>query len=113
MYYAPNVPAGIGRVRPDERYGQCDETIATCQANWNASVINPNNYQISNNGTVLSGVITNVQYGLNEAATLGLSAVGTNKYQLVLTFSVNTPGTPPLGSGNYTIKAVVRPADDR
>ena len=49
--------------------------------------------------------MVHVDYGLNEASLLGLSAVGTNKYQVVLTLDADrsTPGNQGLTSGNYAV----------
>jgi len=83
-----------------------EQQIATAEAQWEKSALNPEAYQILSNGTALNGVIVGVQYGLNAAVDAGLAAVGSNKYQVVLTFDYNQAiaGYQPLPLGNYTVK---------
>ena len=78
------------------------------------SVYNPANYQIYNaTGNQLSGVITNISYGVSDVAqvaqTDGLAnTVPDNKWEVVLTLD-NEPGVAgnhPLPDGTYTLKVL-------
>jgi hypothetical protein len=77
------------------------------------SVLNPANYQIYNNtGTLLSGVITHVDYGLSEqaqvAASDGTNPIPDNKWEVILTLDGNPSlaGNQPLPAGTYTLKVL-------
>jgi hypothetical protein len=60
------------------------------------SVTNPANYRLVHDGTLLSNVITNIQFGLNPA---------TNKWEAVLTLDGNggASGVVPLDDGLYQL----------
>jgi hypothetical protein len=79
--------------------------LANCQTSWAQSALNPTCYDVQyydkqlQQWFSLSNAVTSVQYGLNEAALVGLSAVGTNKYQVVLTLGQG------LASGSYRVVA--------
>ena len=83
-----------------------EQQIALAEEKWEKSVLNPEAYQILSNGTALNGAIVKVEYGLNAAVDAGLATVGSNKYQVVLTFDYNQSksGNQALPVGNYTIK---------
>ncbi len=70
-----------------------DEEMTTTGPN---SVTNPANYRLVRNGSLLSNVITSIQFGLNPA---------TNKWEAVLTLDGNgsASGVVPLDDGQYQL----------
>ena len=94
-----------------------DEAMYDNPTHTGDAVSNPANYALIKNGVPMVGVITQVQYGLDEAANLAnmnptlysdLSTVPTDHYEIVLT--IDTSGTAAkhvgLGTGNYTVQLV-------
>ncbi len=81
-----------------------DEDMMTTGPN---SVTNPNNWAVMKDGVLLTGGISQIYYGMNEAATR-LGAPASNKWEavLVLNGSGNSQTTTPyLLNGHYQIVA--------
>ncbi|MHB1033894.1 MAG: trypsin-like serine protease [Pirellulales bacterium] len=72
-----------------------------------SSVTNPANWQLMRDGLLVTGGVSNVEYGLNRASELGLGPV-TNKYEAIVKFDSNglSPGTPTLIGGSYRLVAL-------
>ncbi|MHC4400564.1 MAG: trypsin-like serine protease, partial [Planctomycetota bacterium] len=69
------------------------------------SVLNTANWQLRQDGTLLFGGISNVQYGLNLAFAMGLTSTPTDKYEALVTFDADPTesGIQALGQGAYTL----------
>ena len=84
------------------------------------SVLNTNNWVLTQNGVEIPFGVVDVQFGLNKASELAgrpdafggtyeLSAIPTNKWEAVLTLDANgglVPGMTSLGSAEYKITAL-------
>ncbi|MDI9446534.1 MAG: proprotein convertase P-domain-containing protein, partial [Planctomycetota bacterium] len=84
------------------------------------SVLNTNNWVLTQNGVEIPFGVVDVQFGMNKAAELAgqpdafggtyeLSEIPTNKWEAVLTLDANgglVPGVFPLGSAEYRITAL-------
>jgi len=80
-----------------------DEELSTSGVN---SVLNTANWSLFKDGVARSGMISKIDFGMNMSTTLGLTSVGSNKWEAVLTFDGNagSAGTPALGAGHYEIR---------
>ena len=69
------------------------------------SVLNPDNWEIDRENVPMVGSIASVQFGLDEAYTLGLESSPSGKYEAVVTFDADpsTTALEPLGGGDYTL----------
>ncbi|MBR6435415.1 MAG: hypothetical protein IKS45_02800, partial [Thermoguttaceae bacterium] len=80
-------------------------------ADWDNSVINPENYQLTKDGTPLQGVITDIYYGMNISQFIldengnPLSEFGSNKWEAVIMLDSS------LVNGSYEIVANKRLED--
>ncbi len=87
-----------------------DALISQLSRNYSDSVTNPNNYSLLRGTTLLGGVISEIQFGMNKAADLaveyGLNPIPTNKWEAVITFDADafTAELEPLPVGTYTIQ---------
>ena len=84
-----------------------DEDMMNTGVTGANSVINPNNWALMFNGTLVSGGIAKIYYGMNEGATR-LGAPASNKWEAVI--ELNGSGnsqttTPYLQDGHYQIVA--------
>ncbi len=85
-----------------------DEEMMTSST---ASVTNTDNWALLKDGVAVLGGISSIDFGMNRAAdlatALGLSAIGSNKWEAVITLDGNgvAAGVTPLGSGHYEIVA--------
>jgi len=81
-----------------------DEKLATSGTH---SVTNLANWALTKDGVQLSGGISKIYFGMNMSTTLGLTSVGSNKWEAVLLLDGNgvSAGTPALGGGTYQIIA--------
>jgi hypothetical protein len=71
-----------------------------------SSILNPLNWQLTDNGIAINGGVNKVVYGLNEAYLLGLESQPSNKYEAVVTFDGDaaTAGNQALTSvGDYKL----------
>lgn len=80
-------------------------------ADWDNSVINPENWQLTKDGTPLQGVIDNIYYGMNMSQYIldengnPLSEFGSNKWEAVIMLDSS------LVNGSYEIVANKRMED--
>ncbi len=86
-----------------------DEAMYDNATHSGSAVTNPLNYQLLRNGSLISGGISQIYYGLDEANQLGsqygLNIPRLNKYEAVLIVDGNGsgPGAVPLSDGQYQI----------
>lgn len=75
------------------------------------SVTNTANWALLRDGVEVLGGIQSIQFGMNKAYTLGLTSVGSNKWEAVILLDGNgasadtTANGTPLGDGHYQIVA--------
>ena len=104
-----------------------DEALMTDPDNYEHSVLNPNNWVLSQDGISIVGAVRNVEFGLNKASELvgtydgvgdgddgfgeryDLSQIPSNKWEAVLTLDANgiiNEFEPRLGIGEFEITAL-------
>ena len=69
------------------------------------SVINPSNWGLTRDGSIVTNGVATVQFGLSEAYVLGLASVASGKYEAVVTFDSDATlaGDQSLGEGHYVL----------
>lgn len=84
-----------------------DEDMMRVDPKKVSEITNPGNWVLMRDGVNVQGGIKTVQFGMNMAADLGLVAIGSNKWEAVITFDGNgaSAGMPPLQDGHYQIVA--------
>jgi len=84
-----------------------NDALSSDPTDYTHSVLNPANYEVLQNGSILSGGVSQVYYGLDIAYQMGsqygLSVPRMNKYEAVLVLDGNgaAPGVVPLPNGQY------------
>ena len=68
-------------------------------------ITNTSNWALVYDGNQVSGGISSVEFGMNEAQTLGLASIGSNTWQAVVWLNAAGTGTAatPLTSGDYQL----------
>jgi len=81
------------------------ENLNVTDANAYEAVTNPANWELTRNGEILRGGVSQVQFGLNLATAFGLAAGPTNKYEALVELDgdPDTAGVQPLGPGSYEL----------
>ena len=89
-----------------------ESLLAELQRRFDDSVLNPNNYRLLRDDVMVGGAIADVEFGMNvvadRAAEYGLNPIPSNKWEVILTFDIDTiaPGLQPLPIGQYTIEVM-------
>ncbi|MBN2021737.1 MAG: trypsin-like serine protease [Pirellulales bacterium] len=82
------------------------ENLSTAYGTSGAdSILNPNNWQLTNYGTTISKGVRSITFGLNQAYNEGLASAVSGKYEAVLTLDGDPTltGAQPLGDGSYVL----------
>ncbi|NQU25292.1 MAG: hypothetical protein HQ567_28745 [Candidatus Nealsonbacteria bacterium] len=93
-----------------DRADASENLLGELHRRFDDSVLNPLNYRLLRNDTLVSRAIVGVEFGMSiaaeRAAEYGLSPIPSNKWEVILTFDANIdePGLEPMPIGKYTIQ---------